>query len=144
LISLLKQFFKVRIINFMMIGGIAFIVSIAVYYPLTLFFQYNVMWLGQIFYLPAAIPSTFVSLIFGYYGNRKWTFGDCRAKRLSLLMYVSTGMLTAVGDIFLLFVIVHLCRIHYLVASILAVIVMFVVRYIISRKWIWKQNVDKD
>lgn len=137
--SFIKRLLKIRIINFMFVGSLSFIVSLAVYYPLTLYFQYNVEFLGQIFYLPAAIPSTLASLIFGYYGNRKWTFGDCRAKRLSLLTYVFTGMLTAIGDIFLLFVLVHYLHFYWLLGSVLAVLVMFLVRYFISRKLIWNK-----
>ena len=124
----------------MLIGGLAFVVSMAVYYPLTLFFEQNVEFLGQVFYLPTAIPSTLISLVFGYYGNRKWTFNDCRAKQLSLLRYLITGMATAIGDIFLLFALVSCLHIFWLISSVVSVLVMFLVRYFISRYYIWGKS----
>ncbi len=122
----------------MLIGGLGFLVSMAVYYPLTLFFKDYVVWLGQQFYLPATIPSTLASVTFNYYMNRKFTFGDCPAKRLSLLRYQVMGMTTALLDIFMLFLLVHFLSIFYLLAAVIAVISMFLVRYFIANKWIWK------
>ncbi len=137
MVNLAKRLLQKRIINFMAVGVLTFAISLAVYYPLTLFFQYHVEWLEQVFYLPATIPATLVSVTCGYYFNKKWTFRDSRTKKMGLLKYQLTGMSTAFFDILLLFVFVQFGHIHYLLGTVLATLCMFLVRYFIVGKWVW-------
>ena len=104
--QLYKKLMKVRIINFMLVGSLGFIVSAIVYYPLSFYFKDNVEFLGQVFYLPACIPSTIASLSFNYFMNKRITFRDCRSNSLGYWRYMSTGMITAIADIFLIFLLV--------------------------------------
>lgn len=131
---------RVRIIRFMVVGGASLLVSLIVYYPLTLFLEYKTTFFGQVFYLPAILISTPTALAFAYYINRKWTFGNYRTRNLSLLRYELSGMSTAVLDVIALFLMVHYLHIYYLLAAILAAISMFGLRYIIASKWIWGKS----
>ncbi len=60
----LKHLFKLalyryRILSFMFVGGIGYFVNMAVYYPLTLWFKDKVLFLGQEFYLPPFLISSY-------------------------------------------------------------------------------------
>lgn len=137
MVNLVKRLLKIRIINFMVVGGIGGLISFAVYYPLTFYFKDSVRFLGQIFYLPAVIPSTVVGVTFNYFLNRKWTYRDCKAKSMSLAKYEVVGLSTAVLDVSVLFVLVHYIRINYLIAPVVAVLCMFVIRYYLVNRLVW-------
>ena len=124
----------------MLVGGLGGLVSFAVYYPLTFYFKDSVHFLGQIFYLPAVIPSTVAGVTFNYFLNRKWTYGDCKTKRMSLIRYEAVGLSTAVLDVTVLFLLVRYIHVNYLVAPIVAVLCMFIIRYFLVNKFVWTAN----
>lgn len=121
----------------MIVGTFGGLVSFAIYYPLTFYFKDSVHFLGQIFYLPAVIPSTVAGVTFNYFMNRKWTYGDCKAKRMSLVRYELIGLSTAILDITVLFLLVQYAHVFYLIAPVLAVCCMFIVRYFLINKLVW-------
>jgi putative flippase GtrA len=135
--NLIERLLKIRIINFMIVGTFGGLVSFAIYYPLTFYFKDSVHFLGQIFYLPAVIPSTVAGVTFNYFMNRKWTYGDCKAKRMSLVRYELIGLSTAILDITVLFLLVQYAHVFYLIAPVLAVCCMFIVRYFLINKLVW-------
>lgn len=137
MLNLIKRLLKIRLINFMVVGSIGGLISFAVYYPLTFYFKSSVLFLGQIFYLPAVIPSTIAGVTFNYYLNKKWTYGDCKTKSMSLARYEVVGLSTAVLDIIALFVLVHYIHINYLIAPVVAVLCMFIVRYYLINQLVW-------
>ena len=137
MINLIKRLFKIRIINFMLVGGLGGLVSFAVYYPLTFYFKDSVHFLGQIFYLHAVIPSTVAGVTFNYFMNKKWTYKDCKDKRMSLIRYEVVGLSTAILDIVALFLLVHYAHVNYLVAPVVAVLCMFLIRYFLVNKLVW-------
>ena len=125
----------------MTVGAIGFVVGTGlVYYPLTVFFHNHVSFLSQEFYLPALIPSFFVSTTLNYWLNKRLTFKDCNVKRLSLLRYMSMGAYTWVFDVALMFLLVQYTHLFYLLALVIATLCMFLVRYVISKRWIWKKT----
>ena len=124
----------------MVVGGIGSLVNFAIYYPLTFYFKDSVHFLGQIFYLPAVIPSTFASVTFNYFLNKKWTYRDCKTKSMSLARYEVISLSTAVLDITALFLLVHYVHVNYLVAPVVAVLCMFVIRYFLVNKLVWTTN----
>ena len=140
MINLVRRLLKIRIVNFMLVGGLGGLVSFAVYYPLTFYFKDSVHFLGQIFYLPAVIPSTVAGVTFNYFLNRKWTYGDCKTKRMSLIRYEAVGLSTAVLDVTVLFLLVRYIHVNYLVAPVVAVLCMFVIRYFLVNKLVWTTN----
>jgi len=121
----------------MVVGGLGGLLSFAIYYPLTFYFKSHVQFLGQTFYLPATIPSTVAGVTFNYFLNKKWTYGDCKAKRMSLARYELVGLSTACLDVFALFLLVHYGHLYYLIAPVVAVLCMFVIRYFLVNKLVW-------
>ena len=139
MVRLWDRFWKIRIFNFMVVGGLgALIGTLLIYWPITILIHNRVTVLGQIFYLPGLIPSSIVSMTFNYYMNNKWTYRGCSARQLSLLRYYVMGSTTWIFDMMLLVIFVRYCHIYYLLALLIATIVMFLVRYVISGKWIWR------
>jgi dolichol-phosphate mannosyltransferase len=141
-LNLIKRLFKIRIVNFMFVGGLGFLVNMAVYYPVTYWLQTQTTILGQQFYLPATLISLPCSISFNYWMNKKWTFKDKKSSSLSYGQYLVMGLATSVLDVVLLFLLVHFGHLFYMVAFILATIVMFLSRYFISNFWIWKRSVN--
>ena len=129
---------SVRVINFMIVGGLGFIVGTGlVYYPIT-WALHHVSGANEIYYLPALIPSSLVSISWNYWMNKHWTFKDKKSESVSYLRYLSMALSTIVFDIALLFVFVHYVHLFYLVGLVLATVCMFLLRYLIANKWIWR------
>ena len=129
---------SIRIINFMVVGGLGFIVGTGlVYYPIT-WWLHHVTAVNEIYYLPALIPSSLVSITWNYKLNQRWTFKDKKSESVSYLRYLSMSLSTIVFDIVLLFVFVHYLHLYYLLGLLLATICMFLLRYLIANIWIWK------
>ncbi len=133
----LLMMYHYRILNFMLVGGLGYIINIGIYYPLTLVFKNEVTFLGQHFYLPPFVISSFIAMSFNYYLNRIWTFGDRQARSLSFFMYLSMGVTTLLFDMLVLFALVDYGGIRPVPAAAIAITVAFVLRYFISDKWIW-------
>ncbi len=138
----LKHLFKLALIrykmlNFMIVGGIGYFINMAIYYPLTLLFQSEVTFLGQHFYLPPFVISSFVAITSNYTMNKHWTFGDRKASSLSYLRYLGMALLTLLLDMFLLFLLVDYGRLVPVLAAALAIAIAFVIRFIVADKWIF-------
>jgi putative flippase GtrA len=140
LAKLIKRLLKIRIISFMVVGGLGGLVTFSVYYPLTFYFKNSVHFLGQVFYLPAVIPSTIAGITFNYFMNRKWTYRDCKAKSVSLIRYELVGLSTALLDITALFIFVQFAHVSYLIAPVLAAVCMFLIRYFLVNRLVWRTN----
>ena len=127
-----------RIINFMLVGGLGFIVGTGlVYYPITLLLH-HVSAVTEIYYLPALIPSSLASITWNYTLNQRWTFKDKKSESVSYLRYLSMSLSTIVFDISLLFIFVHYVHMFYLVGLVVATVCMFLLRYLIANVWIWR------
>jgi putative flippase GtrA len=144
MINLIKKLLKIRIINFMLVGGIGFCVSMAVYYPLTILLKDNLSILGQQFYLPATLISIPCALSCNYYLNKKYTYKNVQAKQLSYGRYLVMGGITAIGDVFVLFLLVQFGHLFYMVATVIATLLMFLSRYFIANAWIWNTKKNKN
>lgn len=132
--------FKYRMIKFMLVGALGFIVNMASYYPLTLLFKSEVVFLGQHFYLPPFVISSLLAISSNYICNRKWTFNDRRAKKLSYISYLGMGLTTLLLDMVLLFVLVDYGGLPPIIAAGIAIIAAFILRFIIADKWIWQKK----
>lgn len=138
MINLWKRMWKIRIFNFMFVGSCGFLLNLCIYYPLTVLIHNKITFLNQIFYLPALLITAPITIAFNYWMNKKWTFKDSTTKSLSLGRYELMGLSTMIFDLFIIFVLVQYGHIFYLVAMVLATIIMFLMRYFIANKWIWK------
>jgi putative flippase GtrA len=72
--------------------------------------------------------------------NKKWTYKNETAKMLSLGRYELMGLSTMIFDLFIIFGLVQYLHLFYLVALVIATIVMFLARYFIANRWIWNTN----
>lgn len=146
--QLIKKFWNwvmsVRIINFMIVGGLGFVVgTVFVNMPIT-WALHHVSSIHEVYYLPALIPSSIVSITWNYYLNLKWTFKDRKAESVSLLRYELMGMSTVILDIALLWILVKYAHITAgvfnvpIIALVIATVCMFLLRYLISNIWIWR------
>lgn len=129
---------KYQILNFMIVGGIGYVVNMAIYYPLTLVFDKEVTFLGSHFYLPPFLISTYVAMTVNYLMNRAWTFKNNKEYSQGYLRYLTSCSTTVIGDIGLLFVLVDFGHLHPMVAAALAILVMFITRYSIVKRFVWK------
>jgi putative flippase GtrA len=133
---------KYRLLNFMIVGGIGYIINMALYYPLTLVFSKEVTFLGSHFYLPPFLVSTYIAATCQYFMNKAWTFGDMQKYSQSYLRYLSAVAVTVIGDIALLAVIVDFGHLRPELAAALAILVMFLFRYSIVKRWVWQDSRD--
>ena len=122
----------------MVVGGLGFCLNLVIYYPLTVIIHNRVSFLNQVFYLPALLISTPIVIAFNYLMNKKWTYRECPAKSLSLVRYEFMGLCTAVLDMIVLFCLVYFGHIYYLLAMVMAAVIMFGMRYFISNRWVWR------
>lgn len=132
--------FKFRVLNFMVVGGIGYLINMGLYWPLTKVFKTEVTFLGSHFYLPPFVLSSFVAICANYYLNKRWTFGDRKAKPLSFTRYLSMAGVTLILDMFALWILVDFVHLNEMLAAALAIALVFVVRYVVADKWIWAQK----
>jgi putative flippase GtrA len=132
------KLWKIRIFNFMFVGGLGFCLNLVIYYPLTLLIHNSIKFLDQVFYLPALLITAPIVIAFNYWMNKKWTFKGEETKALSLGRYETMGLSTMIFDLFIIYGLVHYVHIFYLIAMVIATIVMFLGRYFIANRWIWK------
>lgn len=125
-----------RLFNFMVVGGIGFIVNLAIYYPLTHIMQATTF-AGQEFYLPALLVCYPTTISLNYYLNRRFTFRSAPQQSVGYLRYLTMGLATVILDVFILFILVQFGHLFYLLAFIIATCVMFLSRYAIATNWIW-------
>lgn len=131
---------KFRILNYIVVGGIGTIINLSIYYPLTLLFQQKVTFLGQVFYLPPFIVSSFLAGNFQYFMSRHWTFGDRREARLGFLQFWVMMSPTTLLDMVVIFLLVQFLHLTPIVAAITAILAVFMVRYNVANKWIWRHK----
>jgi dolichol-phosphate mannosyltransferase len=131
-------FFKYReILNFMAVGGIGYVINMGLYWILTPYFHEEVTFLGQHFYLPPFVVSSYVAIFSNYYLNKIWTFKKVKERKAGILRYVGMASVTLLADMFLLFVLVDYGNMYPQLAAMLAVAMMFIVRYLVAKTWIW-------
>jgi len=133
---------KYRLLNFMIVGGIGYIINIASYYPLTLVFKSEVTFLSSHFYLPPFLISTYIAATTQYFMNKAWTFGDMARYSQGYLRYLSAVAVTAIGDIILLYIFVDFGHLQPVLAAAVAILVMFLFRYSIVKRWVWRDSRD--
>ncbi len=132
--------YRFRILNFMFVGGIGFVVNMALYYPLTLVFKSEVTFLGQHFYLPPFVFSSFVAIVCNYHLNKIWTFGDRKPKSMGFLRYLGMASTTLLLDMLFLFLLVDYGGLTPVLAAALAIAMVFIIRFVLADKFIWAKG----
>jgi len=129
---------KYRLLNFMIVGGIGYIINMGLYYPLTLVFRKEVTFFGNHFYLPPFLMSTYIAATAQYFMNKAWTFNDREKYSQSYLRYLSVAAITVIFDLILLFIFVDFGHLYPELAAALAILIMFISRYFIVKRWVWR------
>jgi putative flippase GtrA len=126
-----------KIFNFMVVGGIGYVLNMVLYYFLSAIFKTEVTFLGQHFFLPPFIISSVTAMVCNYELNKYWTFRKLNEKSLGAARYFIMGSFSIMIDMLFLFLLVEYLHINPVIAAALAILIVFVMRYFIARKWIW-------
>ena len=131
-----------QISNFMIVGGIGYVINIAIYSLLLLvpFFKTGFVLPGNHNYLFPFVLSSLVAITSNYILNKIWTFRDYEENSYGALRYLSMALGTLVLDIAFLWLLVDVGRIPPVGAAALAILIVFIVRFLIARKWVWARK----
>jgi putative flippase GtrA len=121
----------------MVVGGIGYAVNMATYYPLTLWFQNQVTFLQQQFYLPPFLISSGVAILSNYVLNKRFTFGDRQESSLGFFKYFGTCAILVPVDMVFLFLLVQYAHFVPIVGAALAILVMFLLRFFILKRFVF-------
>ena len=138
--------FKYQVLNFMVVGGIGYVINIGLYSLLTLLpslktFEFNQV--GKSYYLPPFVISSLVAMISNYLLNKVSTFKGWKEQKGGFGRYIAMGLATLVLDTALLFVFVDKFSLAPQPAAALAILIVFIVRFFIARSWVWKTKTPK-
>ncbi|MDD5190644.1 MAG: glycosyltransferase family 2 protein [Dehalococcoidales bacterium] len=136
---------KYQILNFMIVGGLGFIVNILILnalikWPPAPWFTVKGSFLGTEYYLLPFFLSSLVAIIFNYLLNKYWTFKGWTEKKLGGLRYFVMAGATLLLDMLALWAFVRFGKIPPVPAAALAILLVFIVRFLIARKWVWAEN----
>ena len=137
--------YKYQILNFMVVGGIGALINLGLYtlllhVPILKNVQWDWLGNGKDNYLLPFIISTLIAMICNYLLNRVSTFKGWKEQKGGFGRYMTMGILTSIIDYGLLVLFVKYGRLAYELSAILAIIIAFVIRFIIARSWVWKQK----
>lgn len=137
--------FKFKITNFMLVGGIGYVINMAAYSLMTLNLHSSnqTSFLGQHFYLFPFVLSSLLAIASNYILNRVWTFRGWVEHRLGSLRYLLMALGTLLLDMFFLGLLVDKAGMAPIPAAALAILIVFIVRFAIARRWIWSEKSSK-
>ena len=124
----------------MFVGGIGWVVNMLAYWILTQYFKTGFDFLGRHYYLLPFVFSSLLAITSNYFLNRLWTFRDKKEQSLGALRYYSMALITLLLDMFFLFVLVDYAKLWPVPAAGIAILIVFIVRYVIARNWVWAQH----
>ena len=140
---ILTLFRKYQILNFMVVGGIGYVINLLIYWPLTLVFKNDVTFLGQHFYLPPFAISSLIAIVCNYELNRHWTFKGWKEQSFGGARYMLMALGTLLIDMTFLFLLVQYLHLPPVPAAALAILIVFIIRFIIARSWVWSNKSSK-
>ncbi|MFY9814982.1 MAG: glycosyltransferase family 2 protein [Dehalococcoidales bacterium] len=140
--------FKYQILNFMVVGGIGYIINLGLYSLLLLVpalkeVQWNFVGKNHQNYLLPFLLSSLVAIVSNYLMNRASTFKGWQEQKGGFRRYMTMAIITLALDNLLLVLLVRFGNLPYVLAAALAILINFSVRYFIARSWVWKQKSPK-
>jgi len=137
--------YKYQILNFMVVGGIGTIINLGLYYLLLLIpalkaVQWNFLGKNHPNYLLPFFISSLVAIVSNYLMNRASTFKGWKEQKGGFRRYMTMALVTLVLDNALLFLLVTYGNLPYVPAAALAILINFIIRFLIARNWVWKQK----
>ncbi len=139
---------KYQILNFMIVGGLGFVVNILIMnalikWPPAPWFTVKGSFLGTEYYLLPFFLSSLVAIVFNYLLNKFWTFRGWTEKKLGGLRYFVMAGATLLLDMLALWAFVTYGKIPPVPAAALAILLVFIVRFLIARSWVWVEHTQK-
>lgn len=132
--------YKWRILPFMIVGGIGYFVNMVIYYPLTLWFKETVTFLGQEFYLPPFLLSSYIAITSNYLLNKHFTFKGYQQKKFGYVKYLTTCSASLPVEMALIYLLVHFLGFMPIVAVAIAILVVFIGRFLVVSKMVWHKK----
>lgn len=129
---------RYHIFNFMLVGGIGYVLNLAVYWLLLPVAQK--LTAASWYYIPPFVISALVAITSNYLLNKHWTFRGKEEAAGGMLRYYTMAGVTWLADVGLLALFVSWLKFGPQVAAAVAILVVFVARYSIARRWIWKEQ----
>ncbi len=143
LLSLYRQ--HKEIANYLIVGGLTTIVSLAIKYILL----FTILDAANAIQLQIAVITSWVgAVIFAYWANRKYVF-ESKSKKLvkEFGLFVSSRIATLLIDMFIMWFFVTALELNsdqwVVVWTIVSQIVVTVANYVLSKFFVFKKNKDK-
>lgn len=127
-----------EIINYLIVGGLTTVVSMAIFYGSTWTFLDG----HDAFELQVANVLSWVgAVLFSYFANRVFVF-ESKEKNIlkELIAFVSSRVLTLLLDMGTMFVLSTLLHINYNLSKIVAMVLVTVGNYVISKIFVFKKK----
>jgi dolichol-phosphate mannosyltransferase len=132
-----------QISNFMIVGAIGFVINLAIYSLLlnfSIFTENGIVLPGNHYYLFPFVLSSLVAITSNYLLNKYWTFRHWAENSKGGLRYFAMALGTLVLDIGFLWLLVDLTHIPPIGGAAIAILIVFIVRYMIAKKWVWARK----
>lgn len=147
LLQLVSLFlYKFRILRFMVVGGTGTVVNLASLFLIENFIlrsTFESHWgiaIANRSYLVALIPAFLLSVISNYCLNNLWTFSERNAGRSGFGKYLLMASVTLPIDITLVYVLTEYFGLYYVLSAGITILITFVIRYTISRRYVWRKS----
>ncbi len=127
-----------EIINYLVVGGLTTVVSMAIFYGSTWTFLDG----HDAFELQVANVLSWVgAVLFSYFANRIFVF-ESKEKNIlkELLAFISSRLLTLLFDMGTMFVLSTLLHVDYNFSKIVAMVLVTVGNYVISKVFVFKKK----
>ena len=130
-----------EIINYLIVGGLTTLISLAVYYISVLTFLNPEIWVQlQI----ANILSWCAGVAFAYFTNRKFVFESKNEKKLQeATKFVSSRITTLLLDMFVMFLGVTVLKFNDKIIKIISQVLVIVGNYVLSKLFVFKKQTNK-
>lgn len=130
-----------EIINYLIVGGLTTVVSMAIFYGSTWTFLDG----NDAFELQVANVLSWVgAVLFSYFANRVFVF-ESKEKNIfkELMAFLSSRVVTLLLDMGTMFVLSTLLHINYNFSKIVAMVLVTVGNYVISKVFVFKKKENK-
>ena len=125
------------VLNFMLVGGMGYVINMGVYYPLTLLFRNETVVFGQHCYVPPFLISSYVAISSNYLMNRRWTF-KTQEKSAGYLRYLGTYGFSLVFELAALVILTDFAHLSPQRSATTAILGIFLGRYAMVKRCVWK------
>ena len=125
-----------EIINYVIVGGLTTVVSMVLFYGSTWTFLDG----NNAFQLQVANVISWIGAVaFAYVTNRVFVFKSKNEDKLKeVIAFVASRVLTLLLDMAVMFVLATLIKINYNISKIVAMILVIVANYIVSKLFVFK------